>query len=91
MTDRTEHKPPVEDGLVDRLRELRAVLKSGDYDGADLMRAWCAMADAADALASRDAEMAALKDRLAEYEQMRTCVRATPFGQLGDMPDGGEG
>lgn len=34
--------------LVEALRTGRAILKTGDYDGADLMRAWCAMADAAD-------------------------------------------
>lgn len=34
--------------LVETLRDLRVKLKSGEYDGADLMRAWCAMAQAAD-------------------------------------------
>lgn len=36
--------------LITRLRNARILLKSGDYDGADLMQAWCAMADAADRL-----------------------------------------
>jgi len=40
------------DDIEARLRELRVILKSGDYDGADLMHAWCAMIDAADTIAS---------------------------------------
>lgn len=36
--------------LAERLEEMRVILKSGEYDGADLMRAWCAMSDAAAAL-----------------------------------------
>lgn len=38
--------------LVKRLRDLRVPLKTGEYDGADLMQAWCAMADAADQIES---------------------------------------
>lgn len=38
------------DNLVERLRHLRIVLKSGEYDGGTLMEAWCAMAQAADEL-----------------------------------------
>ena len=32
--------------LADDLDGLRVILKSGDYCGSDLMRAWCAMRDA---------------------------------------------
>lgn len=36
------------DDLVKRLRNHRVILKSGDFDGGDVMRAWCAAAQAAD-------------------------------------------
>ena len=60
------------DGLVERLRELRVVLKSGDYDGADLMRAWCAMMDAADRIEQLTATLA---DRDATIERMREALK----------------
>lgn len=34
--------------LVARLRAIRGKLKSGEYDGGDIMEAWCAASDAAD-------------------------------------------
>lgn len=34
--------------LLQRLRAIRGKLKSGEYDGADLMEAWCAAQDGAD-------------------------------------------
>lgn len=37
------------------LRRLRNVLKSGDYNGVDLMHAWIALEAYADALDGRDA------------------------------------
>ena len=46
----TANRPGL-DALEKRLRDLRIVLKSGEYNGADLMRAWCAMIDAADMIA----------------------------------------
>ena len=33
--------------IVERLRYVRTVLKSGDYDGVALMRAWCTAMDGA--------------------------------------------
>lgn len=43
--------------IVERLRQLRVVLKSGEYDGADLMHAWCAMIDAADRIEELEASL----------------------------------
>jgi hypothetical protein len=45
-------------GLVERLDQLRVILKSGDYNGADLMRAWCAMMDAKDTIVSLQLQIA---------------------------------
>lgn len=53
------------DELIERLRRLRTILKSGEYDGADLMRAWCAMMDAAD-------EINCLNDALAKRVALHT-------------------
>lgn len=49
--------------LIERLENHRIILKSGDYDGADLMRAWCTMTDAAQALRSLQAEVDELRRR----------------------------
>ena len=49
------------DDLEQRLRSLRVVLKSGDYDGGDLMRAWCCMSDAADEIQRLRAEVERLE------------------------------
>jgi hypothetical protein len=38
------------DERVEELRLLRLKLKSGDYDGVDLMRAWIALEEYADML-----------------------------------------
>jgi hypothetical protein len=54
--------------LIERLHRLRIVLKSGDYNGADLMLAWCTMIDAADRLQSRIAEVEKLEERVRELE-----------------------
>ena len=52
--------------LIERLKQLRAILKSGDYDGADLMRAWCAMMDAVDALEADSTRISTLTAALEE-------------------------
>lgn len=39
---------------VQRLRDLRTVLKSGEYDGADLMAAWIALQEYAALLEQQD-------------------------------------
>jgi len=54
--------------LPERLRNMRVVLKSGDYDGADLMRAWCAMTDAADALEALTAQVAVMGEALEPFD-----------------------
>jgi len=51
--------------LADRLRAFRRLLKSGEYDGADLMRAWCAMVDAADGLEHLLDALSAERERVA--------------------------
>ena len=53
--------------LIDRLREFRIILKSGEYDGADLMASWCAMSDAAKELEFLKAENAGLAAALRKY------------------------
>ena len=53
--------------LPERLRAHRITLKSGDYDGADLMRAWCSMMDAATAIEQLEAIIAE-KDAALEEE-----------------------
>lgn len=58
--------------LVERLRDLRVTLKSGEYDGADLMQAWCAMMDAADALLALKAEVEELRG--AERRAVARCI-----------------
>ena len=55
MTDKT---------LQDRLREHRVILKSGEYDGAQLMAAWCDMVNAADALDAQAERIKALEGAL---------------------------
>ena len=55
MTDKT---------LQERLREHRVILKSGDYDGAQLMAAWCDMVNAADALDAQAERIKALEGAL---------------------------
>lgn len=37
-----------DNSLSGLLRSFRTILKSGEYDGAAIMRAWCAMDQAAD-------------------------------------------
>lgn len=54
--------------LAERLENHRVILKSGDYDGADLMRAWCAMSDAAAALRESVAREQAMQARLDRWE-----------------------
>jgi isoleucyl-tRNA synthetase len=58
------------DTLVERLEASRIVLKSGDYDGADLMRAWCAMMDAVDALKAQANQIAEKDEALREIENL---------------------
>jgi len=50
--------------IVDQLRHHRVVLKSGEYDGADIMRAWCCMVEAADTIEQLRARIAELEDAL---------------------------
>lgn len=47
--------------LVERLREHRVILKSGDYDGAQLMRAWCDIINAADTIEAQATRIEALE------------------------------
>ena len=63
----------MDDDLIARLRNARIMLKSGDYDGVGLMRAWCAMADAADRLGE-------IKER--GVEGASRCEAATPRARL---------
>lgn len=63
--------------IVEKLRHHRVVLKSGEYDGADIMRAWCCMVEAADTIEQLRARIAeaVLAEReacakVAECEQM---------------------
>ena len=64
--------------LPERLRAHRITLKSGDYDGADLMRAWCSMMDAATAIEQLEARIAekdaALERRDAALKNARAWV-----------------
>jgi hypothetical protein len=79
------------DNVVERLRQMRVILKSGDYDGADLMRAWCSMIDAADLLLH-------LKPVLEENERYREALRdiignaneAMPLGPFDQIDNDGE-
>jgi|GEM_PF-4556554 len=66
--------PPTE--LVARLRAGRVVLKSGEYDGADLMQAWCAMTEAADTIEAMAGEIASMKRRLDLWEPKITTGHA---------------
>lgn len=52
--------------LQERLRQHRVILKSGDYDGAQLMAAWCEMVNAADALDALTARNKELEGALRE-------------------------
>ena len=38
--------------LIEQLRAIRPKLKSGEYDGADIMEAWCVAESAADRIAA---------------------------------------
>lgn len=42
---------------VERLRDLRVRLKSGEYDGVDIMHAWMAISDYADLLEQQSEEL----------------------------------
>ena len=75
MTDKT---------LQERLREHRVILKSGEYDGAQLMAAWCDMVNAADAIDAQAERIKALEgalrdviadrdSRAFERERYKTC------------------
>lgn len=66
MTDKT---------LQDRLREHRVILKSGEYDGAQLMAAWCDMVNAAGAIDAKEARIKALEGAI-----RKLTMPATPSG-----------
>jgi len=46
--------------LITRLRNIRALLKSGEYTGADLMEAWCAAESGADRIEQLERALDAL-------------------------------
>lgn len=50
--------------LLQRLRAIRGKLKSGEYDGADLMEAWCAAQDGADMIERLQAALAETEQKL---------------------------
>ena len=54
--------------LVDELRAIRTKLKSGEYNGADLMRAWCTAENAAGVLESLTADNALAIESLARQQ-----------------------
>lgn len=51
------HRIAEAEGVVERLAAHRVTLKSGGYDGADLMQAWCCMIDAATLILAQKAEI----------------------------------
>jgi len=65
-------------GLIEKLKDFRIILKSGDYDGGDIMGAWCAMALAADAL-----------ERLKGYARhTASCASVNRFAPVGECTCG---
>ncbi|QQN75023.1 hypothetical protein [Croceicoccus sp. YJ47] len=67
--------------LISNLRKGRCVLKSGEYDGADLMRAYSAMGQAADAI---EASLAP-QDGTPRHEKPPRSACSTCKGQ-GEVP-----
>jgi len=73
MTDTPERE------LIERLRNLRVILKSGDYTGGDLMRAWCAMIDAADTIEALLSRVDKLEERVGDaLEVLHDSSKPTP-------------
>lgn len=68
--------------LQEKLRLHRVILKSGDYNGAQLMEAWCAMINAADALDAKDARIKELEGALRELSAMYSHAWDTVNGDL---------
>jgi len=71
--------------LVERLREHRVILKSGDYDGAQLMRAWCDMINAADTIEAQATRIEALEaalQHMAKAERDRIVAWLREMGSI---------
>jgi len=66
--------------IVERLKLHRVILKSGDYDGAQLMQAWCAMIDAAD-------EIQSLRDQNADLERRLAVARSDAVEECAKVAD----
>ena len=77
------------DPLVEELRSHRLILKSGDYDGADLMRAWCCMIDAAARILADTAKIEVLVKALESADQFITNGIALGYIRMpdADTPD----
>ena len=71
---------PETEVLIETLGACRIILKSGDYDGVDLMRAWCAMNQAAAILHEQAAEIERLREAL---EPIRDNIDEADFSEAG--------